>query len=264
MLNLLPSLDINIPKFAFKPNDWTKIFLQGLGQVNVKDKDVLEIGVGTGVVAICLLKTGATYTGLDIDERLMECARQNICSNFTSTNDEIISYRLIVSDLFEQLNENERYDLICGCIPQVLKPETIDLGEKDSYARYFDNSKYQSSLNIYGLGLNEHALRDGRNYLKPDGKIVLVLSGRGGEDILYQMFTENGYKASILCEKTIPQLSKTTLAPLIEAEQKGTEFFFYEDSKCQKRITVNQAEERRLSGLDSFHKIYVFMGMLNG
>ena len=259
---ILSSKDINleIPCFAFKPNVWTEVFLTGMDKVPVKNKNVVEIGVGTGIAAIDLLKRGVgKYVGLDIDQRVVAIARYNIEKTIPES---IKNVRLLQSDLLESIAVDNSYDVICGCLPQVGKPEMIKLGVDDSYSRYFDTNKYQSALNIYGLGLNEAALVQAKTRLKKDGSIVLVLSGQSGKNILNQMYHRYGYSTRILFEGSMPQPCEITLKKLIEAEKQGYDVFFYKDIKCQKRISIKEAENRRIKNIDSFSKIYVMEGKL--
>jgi methylase of polypeptide subunit release factors len=253
--------NLSIPYFVFKPNIWTEVFLTGMDKIPVKDKNVVEIGVGTGIVAIDLLRRGVDkYVGLDIDQKVLAIARHNIEKKIPEFTKNVC---LIQSDLLESVPFDNSCDVICGCLPQVGKPEMIELGVDDSYSRYFDINKYQSALNIYGLGLNEAALVQSKTRLKIDGSVVLVLSGRAGEEILNQMYQCNGYRSRVIFESSIPQLRETTLKTLVEAEEEGHDFFFFKDLKCKKRITVKEAESRRVKNMDSFHKIYVIEGKLN-
>lgn len=254
-------LDIEIPDFTFRPNVWTEAFLTGLESIPVKNKRIVEIGVGTGIIGIDLLKRGVQeYIGIDIDSRILPIAHNNISRKVPEHMQKVT---LLQSDLLESVPGDRSVDIICGCLPQVSKPATIELGAADSYARYFDAEKYQSVLNVYGLGLNEAALIQSKTRLRSDGSIMLVLSGRAGRNILEQLYIHNDYIPHIVFEDNIAQLRETTLSTLVQAEEQGYEFFFFQDPTCIERITVKEAEERRLSGKDSYHKIYVIEGKLN-
>lgn len=253
-------LNLEIPDFIFRPNEWTDAFLAGLEVIPMEDKWVAEIGVGTGLVGIDLLQRGVReYIGLDIDPRIIPIALRNITKIVPESLHKV---KLIHSDLLESLPQNHSFDIICGCLPQVSKPSAIDFSNADSYARYFDAQKYQSSLNVYGLGLNEAVLAQAKTRLRPQGSVVLVLSGRAGEDILKQLFIQNGYKPRVLFEAKVCQAHETTVKTLAQAEEQGYEFFFYKDPLCEERITVEEAEDRRLQGKDSYHKIFIFEGIL--
>lgn len=252
---------LEIPDFTFKPNIWTETFLSGLAMIDVNNFKAVELGVGSGIVGIDLIRRGVSkYIGIDIDERILPVAYRNIDKAVPNNRCEV---SLLTSDLLSDLGEERDFDLICGCLPQVSKPTAVVLGTADSYARYFDAQKYCSNLNIYGLGLNESALAQSRTRLKVNGRVVLVLSGRAGKDVLEQMFERNGFIPNIIFEKNIPQLRETTLTTLVDHEHCGCEFFFYKDQKCEERISVVEAENRRLQGMDSYHKLYVIEGRIN-
>lgn len=254
-------VDIEIPEFTFKPNVWTEAFLTGMDNIPVDGKHVIEMGVGSGVVAIDLLKRGVDkYIGIDIDPRILPVAHNNIQKK---APEHLQKVELLKSDLLDSIPKDICCDVICGCLPQVSKPITIELGNNDSYARYFDPEKYQSLLNTYGLGLNEAALSQSKTRLKPDGSIVLVLSGRCGKERLNQMYHRHGYTTRVIFEDSIAQLRETTLKTLVQAEEEGHEFFFFKDPKCQERISVKEAEDRRINNIDSYHKIYVIEGKIN-
>jgi methylase of polypeptide subunit release factors len=258
---LMPKdIDIEIPSFTFKPNVWTEAFLTGMDKLSVENKKVVEIGVGTGIAAIDLLKRGVDrYIGIDIDHRVLPIAHRNIEKKVP---EHIQRVKLLQSDLLESIFADNSCDIICGCLPQVSKPTNVEFSTADNYSRYFDTNKYQSALNIYGLGLNEAALVQSKTRLKQGGSIVLVLSGRAGKEILDQMFQYHGYNTCVIFEGSIPQLRETTLKTLVQAEEQGYDFFFYEDMECQKRISVKEAEDRRIKNMDSYHKIYVIEGKL--
>jgi methylase of polypeptide subunit release factors len=251
-------LGLEIPDFTFQPNIWTEAFLSGLSAIDVKNAKVAEIGIGTGVVGINLIKRGVRhYVGVDIDDRILPVAYRNI---FRAVPERTAKITLLASDLLTAVEEDNSFDLICGCLPQVGRPPTVMLGTSDSYARYFDSQKYQSDLNVFGLGLNESALIQSQTRIKPEGKVILVLSGRAGIDVINYMFKRNDFAPQVLFEDNIPQLKETTLATLVEYEAQGHEFFFYEDKDCKNRISVANAEQRRLNGQDSYHKLYIVAG----
>ena len=129
-----------------------------------------------------------------IDARILPIAKQNIEKRVPKFKQRVT---LLQSDLLESVPSDYLFDVICGCLPQVSKPATIKLGDEDSFARYFDAVKYQSVLNVYGLGLNEAVL-------------ILVLSGRAGKSVLEELFTHNGYTPRIVFEDNIAQLRETT------------------------------------------------------
>jgi len=65
---------------------------------------VLELGSGTGRLAIPLLKEGADYTGIEISKEFCEYAKTKIEANFLTAN--------IINQDFRNFNLNKKYDMI--------------------------------------------------------------------------------------------------------------------------------------------------------
>ena len=80
-------LDIIIePKMAFGTGHHatTTLMIQQLFDIDLKDKTVLDMGCGTGVLAIAAKKLGAqSVTAIDIDHWSVENAQENAASNGT-------------------------------------------------------------------------------------------------------------------------------------------------------------------------------------
>ncbi|RKW22233.1 class I SAM-dependent methyltransferase [Candidatus Gracilibacteria bacterium] len=69
---------------------------------NPEAKDVLEVACGTGIVAKELIKLGYNYTGLDINEKMLEKAKQNLKN---------LEKRLILGDM-TNFNLNQKFDIV--------------------------------------------------------------------------------------------------------------------------------------------------------
>ena len=88
-------------QYWWKKNDiefWKKIYQQCNGN------QILELGCGTGRLAIPLLKEGADYTGVEISKTFCEYAKQKIIDNNFTPN--------IINKDFRDFNINIKYDMI--------------------------------------------------------------------------------------------------------------------------------------------------------
>ena len=72
---------------------------------NVKDKSVLEIGIGNGIDAVQFVKNGAKYTGLDITTNHIELTKRNFDING-------LSYENIVEGDLLTLNFSQKFDVV--------------------------------------------------------------------------------------------------------------------------------------------------------
>ena len=67
--------------FGTGEHETTRLSLRLLASLNVKGKSVLDIGTGSGILAIAAAKLGATVEAFDLDPVAVEVARENIKLN---------------------------------------------------------------------------------------------------------------------------------------------------------------------------------------
>lgn len=120
-----PDRDIVIdidPGIAFGTgtHETTKLCIQALSSIGCQDKRILDVGCGSGILAISALKMGASYaTATDIDETAVEVARENMHVNQISPE----SYQLFAGDLIGNVASDHSYTFHAPV-------NTIPLGEK--------------------------------------------------------------------------------------------------------------------------------------
>ena len=88
-------------QYWWKKNDiefWKKIFH------NTQSNSILELGSGTGRLALPLLREGAVYSGLEISKKFCQHAENKIANNGFSPD--------IINQDFRDFSINHKYDLI--------------------------------------------------------------------------------------------------------------------------------------------------------
>ena len=153
----------------------TPVFLGWLDEGLVPpDARVLDMGTGTGILAIAAARTATRVTAVDRNPAAVECARTNTRRNRV---DDRVELRL--GDLFEAV-AGELFDLIL-CNPPYLTGEPKNDLEGAFLAGDFAER--------FARGLPEH-LADG-------GRALVILSTIGEEDTFIEAFERVGLEVEI-------------------------------------------------------------------
>ena len=128
-----------------------------------KGNRVLDMGCGTGIVAIYLAKAGCDVTAVDINERALENTRENAKINEAEI-------KVVRSDLFS--NVDGKFDVIVFN-PPYLPTENEDIA--------WDGGREGIEIIVSFL---EHA----KEYLKRKGSIYLVMSSLDNIDKVLRKF----------------------------------------------------------------------------
>ena len=112
------------PKMAFGTgtHPTTYLCMKGLEKYIEKDKTVLDIGTGSGILMIAAEKLGAKKVyGIDIDEDAVRVAKENLILN--NVNEE--KFRVTKGDLLENFGE-ENFDIVVSNILAEIIVELLD------------------------------------------------------------------------------------------------------------------------------------------
>jgi release factor glutamine methyltransferase len=137
---------------VYSPAEDTFLMLQAV-QVR-RDERVLEMGTGTGMIAVHCAKAGAMVTAADIDPVAVKCAKDN-----ASINDVILN--AVESDLFSNIHGT--FDLI------IFNPPYLR-GEPESTA----DRAWAGGPN--GTELLHRFLTDSEEHLAESGRIMIITS----------------------------------------------------------------------------------------
>ena len=126
----------------------------------VQDRTVMEIGTGTGLIALCCVQGGAdAVLATDINPSAVACARYNARRLGIETHLEVRQVSLDAPGAFEVLDRDERFDLIISNPPwEDATPQTV--GEFALYDPSF--------------ALLESLITGCRNHLRPGGRVLLA------------------------------------------------------------------------------------------
>jgi ribosomal protein L11 methyltransferase len=159
-----------VPKMSFGTghHDTTWLMCKQLFDLDLKNKSVLDMGTGTGILAIVAKKLGASsIVGIDIDEWSAENAKENCIANDGAD----IEIRLGDKDL---LNDYEEFDLILANINKnVLK---IQLPFYSSLLRkggvLLISGFFTTDVNELEIFANQHGLKLIERYSKNNWAVM--------------------------------------------------------------------------------------------
>ena len=162
---------------VYSPDEDSILLIESL---NVYDGErVLEIGCGSGVVAIHCAKNGADVTAVDINPSAVELTRKN-----AAANGAFMDIRL--SDLYEDIDSN--YDTIVFNLPYLPVNDDGALGKAWSGG---DD----------GIGPLPKLLNEVKGHLYPRGRFVIVVSSLMDQKRLDDVL--KGYRVTVLGEKKL-------------------------------------------------------------
>ena len=168
-------LELAVPEDVFWPGTWGQFFPLVRDEVRPSDR-VLDMGTGSGIIAILAAQRSSDVVAVDINPKAVEAARANAVGNGVADR---INFG--VSDVF---------DAVEG---------TFDLIVFDPPFRWF---KARDLLELSTADENYQALtrfmRDVRDRLRPGGRILLNFGSSGDIDYLNHLIDNAGFKKETL------------------------------------------------------------------
>lgn len=182
-------LKIAVFENVFSPKyfDDSELAADGIPTViDVKGKTFLEIGAGTGLVAVKMATLGARVTATDINESAIE----NIKFNADKNN---VKIDVVYSDIFSGLS-GKKFDVIFWNIPFSFSDDefckNLDVSEDLAISCFSPEYK-----NYYRF------LAEGFDYLNENGRLIMGFGpGFSNENMLNDIVRELGLEKVILSE----------------------------------------------------------------
>ena len=179
LLGSIPFLNLTIqveaPILIPRPEteEWVNMLINELQSYQTSITNILDIGTGTGCIAIALAKafSKAQVTAIDINPKAIELATKN------ATLNKVSNISFIESNLFNNIPANKSFDLI------VSNPPYIDPTDKDHMLKQV--TKWEDPAALFaenkGLGIIEQIFAQSKNYLS------------NKRNLPYQLVFEFGY-----------------------------------------------------------------------
>jgi release factor glutamine methyltransferase len=168
---------------VYGPEEDTYFLLEALEDEDLSGNG-LELGVGTGFIALHVCHRFKTFTATDINPEAVALAARNAqtnnCNNIT----------FLVSDLFSSVEGT--FDVIICNPPYVPADEDITGIEDLSYHGGED-----------GRGVIDQVLAQFPPFLNPDGKVYVVQSSLSDIEKTQNVLKEMGFSSEIIARKRL-------------------------------------------------------------
>ena len=179
------NLRLKVDERALIPRFETEIIVDYIIKSDMKKDNILDIGTGTGAIALSLGKNirNCQVLGSDIEEKALSLAREN--KELT----KISNVDFIKSDLFEYISG--KFDLI------ISNPPYID---KEDYGKLEKELYFEPKSALYGgedgLFFYKKIINEASNYLNNEGHLIFEI-GYDQKEFLNYLLKERGFKSII-------------------------------------------------------------------
>jgi len=171
------NLKIDAPSSVYFPREDSLLLAETLKEMKLKDKNILEVGCGSGFLSILAASLGAQITAIDINLEAISSTLKNAKNN----NVKLTAFQ---SDLFS--NITNKFDLIFFNPPYLPDKDNIDgketWSEKNTISRFIKQAK---------------------THLNPNGTILLLISSLT-QTPARDLLQKQGFSVKILAKNKVP------------------------------------------------------------
>jgi len=163
----------------------SEIFAAFVGRLDLRGKRVVDVGTGSGVIALAASRAGAEHVvALDVNPEAVRCAMENARSNGL---DKRMS--AVCSDLLSAISPDASFDVILTN-PPFFSGEPRDLADRAWHA----GPKLRDVSALF---------RQARQRLSSDGRMYVVLSSDADPAAWESLFADAGFTATVKVEKRL-------------------------------------------------------------
>ena len=176
-------LRVTVPPGVFHPGLFfsTPIFIDFLEKnANLDGKRVLDVGTGSGMLALYAARKGAQATAVDINPLAVVTARQNAQSNQ-------VSLEILESDLFKNLPKAPPFDFL------LVNPPYFEAHPKNNAEQAFFAGENLEYFTRFFAQVKAH--------IHPRTKTWMILSNDCNMVKINEIATSNGFNSQVVARK---------------------------------------------------------------
>lgn len=185
----LAGFSLKVYPSVFNPKAYysSRIFADFINTLNLKDKSILDIGCGSGIVSVVAFSKGAVVTAVDKNPEAVKCTKENLENNMPHplsplSNElervETLKPMVLQSDLFSAI-EGEKFDYI------FFNPPYYEKEPANNFELAFNAGK--------DLSVVKRFFEDAKFHLNENGKIYLIVSTDMDLELLNLIIEKKGY-----------------------------------------------------------------------
>lgn len=173
-------LDFKVDERALIPRSETELLVEKILESHIKEDSILDIGTGTGAIAITLAKNlkNSEVLGLDISKAALNLAEENK----KLLNVSNVSFKQ--SDIFS--NINEKFDIIVSNPPYI---NEVDYNSLDERLYYEPKNALFAENN--GLYFYKKIIKESKKFLNEDASLFFEIGYDQKNDIIKLLKEEN-------------------------------------------------------------------------
>ncbi len=179
---------------VYEPAEDSFLFAKNL--VVKEGERVLDVGTGSGMLAVIAAKHAGGVVAVDLNPFAIRCAKNN--STLNGVNSRV---GFIQASLFTALNPTNAFNLILFNAPYLPS-------EEQEITSWIDRA-WAGGVN--GREVVDRFISEVPRYLKPYGRVLLMQSTLTGVEETLQKFSENNLKAFVKAEQKLPFFETLTL-----------------------------------------------------
>jgi release factor glutamine methyltransferase len=172
---------------VYEPAEDSFLFADNM-KVNEGDI-VIDVGAGCGILGIIAAEKAAQVIAIDINPHAVRCARENAVLNH-------VDHKMfcIRGDLFTAIETRSKFDLILFNAPY--------LPSEDAKETSWLESAWSGGPS--GRRIIDRFVHDAPNYLKPEGKLLLLQSNLSNISDTQKKLEREHMKTTVASEKALP------------------------------------------------------------